>query len=237
MTGWTRKRFWTLTGVAADGAGWTVTLDGRPLRTPAKAAFTLPARALAEACAAEWEAQEGELQPETMPLTRTANSAIDTVAAQHAEVAARVAAYGETDLLCYRAEAPEGLVQRQAEAWDPLLGWAEQALGARLRPVAGVIHRPQDPGALARLAAATAALDGFELAALHHLVALTGSLVIGHAAARGAFAPETLWALSRVDETWQEEQWGEDEEAAVHAALKRQAFLDAAHFFSLLQGE
>ena len=148
--------------------------------------------------------------------------------------AALVAAYGETDLLCYRAEGPASLVARQAAAWDPLLDWAAETLGARLVPTAGIVHRPQDPEALARLAAATRAFDPFELAAFHDLVALSGSLVIGFAAARGAQPPQALWALSRIDEDWQAEQWGTDEEAAEQAALKKQAFLEAAHIFSLL---
>lgn len=234
MSGWAMKRFWTETGVAPVEGGWSVTLDGRPIRTPAKAPLTLPTRAYAEACAAEWAAQEGKVRPETMPLTRSANAAIDKVAVQFDEVAELIAAYGGTDLLCYRAEAPESLVARQAAAWDPLLDWAEEALGARLVPTAGIIHRPQDQAAVARLAEATRALDPFELAAFHDLVALSGSLVLGFAAARGARDPEALWAASRIDEDWQAEQWGTDEEAAEQAALKKRAFLDAAHIFSLL---
>ncbi len=228
------KRFWSQTGVAAVDGGWTVTLDARPLRTPAKAAFAVPTRAYAEACAAEWQAQEKMVRPETMPFTRSANTAIDKVAAQFDEVAALIAAYGETDLLCYRADAPAALVQRQAEAWDPLLDWAAEALGARLMPIAGVMHRPQDPDALARLAAATRALTPFELAAFHDLVALSGSLVIGFAVARGAGAAEALWSASRIDEEWQAEQWGQDTEAEQQIALKKRAFLDAAHIFFLL---
>ena len=234
MSDWAMKRFWKETGVAPGEGGWTVPLDGRPIRTPAKAPLALPTRAYAEACAAEWEAQQGEVRPETMPLTRSANAAIDKVAIQFDEVAGLIAAYGETDLLCYMAEGPDSLVARQAAAWDPLLDWAAETLGARLAPTAGIVHRPQDPDALARLAAATRAFDPFELAAFHDLVALSGSLVIGFAAARGAEPPETLWTLSRIDEDWQAEQWGEDEEAAAQAAHKKRAFLCAAHIFSLL---
>lgn len=234
MSDWAMKRFWTETGVAPGEGGWSVILDGRPIRTPAKAPLALPTRAYAEACAAEWDAQQGEVRPQTMPLTRSANAAIDKVAVQFDEVAGLIAAYGETDLLCYRAEGPASLVARQAAAWDPLLDWAAETLGARLVPTAGIVHRPQDPEALARLAAATRAFDPFELAAFHDLVALSGSLVIGFAAARGAQPPQALWALSRIDEDWQAEQWGTDEEAAEQAALKKQAFLEAAHIFSLL---
>lgn len=234
MSDWTMKRFWTETGVEAVGDGWTVTLDGRPIRTPAKATFALPTRAYAQACATEWEAQKDGVRPDTMPLTRSANSAIDKVRVQFDEVAEMIAAYGDTDLLCYRADGPERLVARQAAAWDPLLDWAAETFGARLVPTAGVMHQPQDPKALARLSKATRAFDPFALAAFHDLVALSGSLVIGFAAARGAQAPKALWKTSRIDEDWQAEIWGIDEEAATQSALKKQAFLDAAHIFSLL---
>lgn len=237
MSDWTMKRFWAETGVAEAEGGWTVTLDGRPIRTPAKAGFVLPTRAYAEACAAEWEAQTEGVRPDTMPLTRSANAAIDKVRVQFDEVAEMIAAYGDTDLLCYRAEGPEGLVTRQAGAWDPLLDWAADSFGARLVPVAGVMHQPQDAQALARLSEATRAFDPFALAAFHDLVALSGSLVIGLAAARRAETPETLWKISRIDEDWQAEIWGIDEEAAAQSALKRQAFLEAAHIFSLLESD
>jgi len=234
MSDWAIKRFWTETGVVEADGGWTATLGGRPLRTPAKAPFVVPTRAYCEAVAAEWQAQENEVRPETMPFTRSANAAIDKVSVQFDEVAGLIAAYGETDLLCYRAEGPESLVGRQAEAWDPLLDWAAEALGARLVPVTGVMHQAQDPNALARLTEATHAFDPFELAAFHDLVALSGSLIAGFAAARGAWSPETLWSASRIDEDWQAEQWGADDEAAGKTALKKQAFLDAAHIFALL---
>lgn len=235
MSQWAAKRFWTETSVAEAEGGWTVMLDTRTLRTPAKATLVVPTRAYAEAVAAEWAAQEGVIRPETMPLTRSANAAIDKVAAQHDEVAGLIAAYGETDLLCYRADGPAALARRQTDAWDPLLDWVADSYGARLVPVSGVMPEPQDDVALAHLAAATHAFDPFELAAFHDLVSLSGSLVLGFAAVAGYGAPEALWEISRIDETWQAEQWGEDEEAAEHAALKRQAFLTAAHIYSLLQ--
>lgn len=231
---WKAKRFWTDTVVIPAEGGFTVTLDDRPLRTPQKAPLVLPTRPLAEAVAAEWAAQEGEIRPETMPFTRTSNSAIDKVAVQHDEVAALLAAYGETDLVCYRAEGPDGLVARQADAWDPVLDWAAQSLGVRLVPVAGIIPAPQDPDALERLSALTQALAPFELAAFHDLVSLSGSLLLGFAAIHGAKTPEELWQVSRIDEQWQEDQWGADDEATKHTLLKKQAFLHAARFHSLL---
>lgn len=232
---WQPKRFWSGAEVRSAEGGFTVVLDERPVFTPAKAALVMPTRALAEAVAAEWEAQGELVMPQTMPLTRMANSAIDKVAAQKEEVAALIAAYGETDLLCYRAEAPEGLVARQAEAWDPLLDWAEMHLMARLRPTSGIVPAPQDPEALARLKEQTRVLDAFALAGFHDLVSLSGSLILGFAAVHRVETPESIWAISRIDESWQQEFWGEDEEAAEHSALKKQAFLDAARFFSLLE--
>lgn len=229
------RRFWTETGVAQTEDGWTVTLDGRHLRTPGKAPLILPTRAYAEECAAEWESQVDVVRPDSMPLTRAANSAIDKVASQFDAVAGLITAYGETDLLCYRAEGPDSLVQRQAAAWDPLLDWAAEALGARLEPTTGIMHRPQDPEALARLAEAARGFGPFELTAFHDLVALSGSLIIGFAAARRTVSPETLWAASRIDEDWQAEQWGIDEEAAEQAALRKQAFVQAAHIFAILE--
>ena len=235
MSNWRPKRFWTRAEVSqTEAGGFAVTLDGRPVHTPAKAEFVLPTRAMAEAAAAEWDAQEGEVRPETMPVTRSANAAIDKVAHQHAEVADMLAAYGETDLLCYRADAPAELAARQAEVWDPLLDWAEAALGARLVAGTGVIPISQDCEAMARLRAHVHALDPFALAAFHDLVALSGSLVIAFATTQGQIGAETAWHTSRIDETWQEEQWGADEEAAAQSALKQQAFVDAARIFSLV---
>lgn len=234
MSEWRAKRFWkTAQAVPAAGGGFEVRLDGRSLRTPAKAALSLPTMALAEAVAAEWQAQGEAIVPASMPMTRTANSAIDKVRAQRAGVEAMLAEYADTDLTCYRAEAPEALVARQAAAWDPLLDWLAERHGARLLPVEGVIHRPQDPRALAALAAALVPLSDFQLAALHDLVTLPGSLVIGLAAAEAAFAPEDLWRRSRTDEDWQIEQWGSDAEAAALAAERRAAFLHAAAFHAL----
>lgn len=233
MSGWKAKRFWKQATVVAEGAGWGVRLDGRPVRTPAKAALVVPTRAMAEAIAAEWDAQQGEVRPATMPATRAANSAIDTVSMQFDAVADMIAAYGETDLLCYRAEGPGPLADRQAASWNPLLDWAADALGARLRVTAGVVPVPQDQGALAGLDAAVRGCGPFELAALHDLVAIPGSLVIGLAVARGRIGVEDGWAASRIDETWQAEQWGADEEAAALEELKRQAMHDAARFLGL----
>ncbi|QUJ75663.1 ATPase [Sulfitobacter albidus] len=233
MSDWKAKRFWTSSAVLPRDGGFGIELDGRAVKTPAKRALLVPTRKMAEAIAAEWDAQEDIINPNTMPVTKTANSAIDKVATQHDEVADLLAAYGDSDLLCYRADSPEGLVARQAAQWDPMLDWAADTLGARLHPRVGIMHVPQDPDTLARLRARTHALDDFELAAFHDLVSLSGSLVLGFAAALDARDADALWTLSRLDEIWQEEQWGEDEEATEMAAVKRDAFLHAKRMFDL----
>jgi chaperone required for assembly of F1-ATPase len=183
--------------------------------------------------AAEWQAQTGTVNPATMPFTRTANSAIDTVVPQHQAVVDMLAAYGGTDLLCYRATGPAELVARQAAAWDPLLDWSATALGAPLRTTAGVMHVDQPPASLVTLTAAVDALSDFQLAAFHDLVAISGSLVLALAVTRDRLTVEEAWALSRIDEAWQIEQWGDDEEAAELAARKRADFLQADRFFAL----
>lgn len=234
MSEWTAKRFWQQVGVTREGGGYGITLDGKPLRTPAKAALILPSRAFAEALAAEWDAQGEVVAPQTMPFTRTANSAIDNVAQNHRAVAAMIAEYGDTDLLCYRAEAPAELIARQGADWDPLLAWVADELEAPLTAGTGVTHVPQPEASLAALSARVHALDAFRLAALHDLVALSGSLVIGLAVLEGHRAAEALWDLSRIDEIWQAEQWGEDEIAAADAAAKRADFLHAGRVLTHL---
>lgn len=233
MSGWAKKRFWKETTVAAVEGGFGVFLDGRPVKTPAKAALVVPTEVMAQAMAAEWDAQDGEIDPNTMPVTRSANAAIDKVAIQHAEVADMLAEYGGSDLLCYRATSPEELIARQAKAWDPLLDWAAEIFGARLKPVAGVMFEAQDPAALAALSQEVHRFDNFELAAFHDLVGISGSLIIGFAATRDLQEIEALWKLSRIDEIWQEEQWGRDEDAALEAEKKFQAFENAYRFFKL----
>lgn len=233
MSEWAAKRFWTSVDVANTDAGWGVTLDGRGVRTPAKSALVLPTEALARAVASEWEAQEDVIDPGTMPYTRMANSAIDKVTSQFDDVVAYVAAYGETDLLCYRSDGPDGLVRRQTEIWDPILDWAEATYGARLAVTAGVMPVAQDPVALERLKNAVADHSAFQLAALHDLVALSGSLILGLAAARNLKKPEHLFKVSRLDEDHQIQQWGEDEEAAANAEKRRKDFLHAADFFQI----
>lgn len=233
MSAWTARRFWTEATVQPEGAGFAVMLDSRPVRTPLKAPLVLPTEALARAVAAEWQAQTGTVNPATMPFTRTANSAIDKVAPQFADVAAMLAEYGGSDLLCYRATDPEALIARQAAAWNPLLDWVAGEFGTPLAATQGVVPIAQPVSSLAALGAAVSAQSPFQLAAFHDLVAITGSLVLALAVTRGRLSAEDAWALSRIDEDWQIEAWGQDDEAAGTAALKRAAVLQADRFYAL----
>lgn len=233
MTGWAAKRFWAAAMTEACDGGHTVRLDGRPVKTPAKAPLVVPTQAMAEAIAAEWDAQTGTIRPETMPATRAANSAIDKVTPLFDAVVGEIAGFGGSDLLCYRAVDPPALIARQESGWGPLLDWTATALGAPLVVTQGVIPVPQPAESLARLRALVAGHSAFELAALHDLVAITGSLVLGLAVARGRLSADTAFDLSRIDERWQIEQWGEDEEACAAETLRRVALLQAGRFFAL----
>lgn len=235
MGEWAMKRFWKKATVEQAGDRWVVKLDGRGIKTPAKATLAVPTQALALAIAAEWQAQKEKIDPLSMPVTRSANAAIDKVAHQHGEVADMIAEYGGSDLLCYRAIEPEELTARQSQNWDPLLDWALESLAARLSPVSGVMFQEQDLKSLEVLRRKVHALSEFELAAFHDLVSLSGSLVLGFAAVQNYRPIDELWRLSRLDETWQEEQWGVDEEAAELAETKRRAFFHADKFFRMAQ--
>lgn len=232
MSEWKTKRFWTSADVSEAEGGFTVTLDGRGVKTPGKSPLIVPTAALASAIAAEWDAQEDEINPLTMPVTRSANSAIEKIAPQREVVIDALAEYGATDLICYRADRPQELVARQAAAWDPLLAWARDELGATLTTTTGVMFSAQPEEALAALRAPLETATAFELAGLHDLIMLSGSLVIG-LKARGEVDVAELWDASRVDETFQADEWGYDEEAQAAAETKREAF-EAAHRFFLL---
>lgn len=233
MSEWAAKRFWEKVTVDEVEGGFAVHLDAKPVRTPLKTLVVVPTMPMAEAMQAEWEAQDEKVAPLTMPVTRAANAALDKVTPQHAEVVDMLAAYGDSDLLCYRAEGPDALVVLQAEGWDPLVDWSATQLGAPLQVRTGIMHAPQDAGSLKALHAHVSALDAFRLTAFHDLVAITGSLVLGFAVARGRLEAAEAWSLSRIDESWQISQWGEDEDASKQANFKRQDLLAAARFYAL----
>lgn len=233
MSAWKAKRFWKQATAEPCDGGFTVRLDGRAVKTPAKRPLVVPTLAMAQAIAAEWDAQQGAVKPETMPVTRAANSALDKVAEQFDEVADLLIAYGGSDLLCYRATGPEGLVNRQAAGWNPLLDWAAQDLSAPLTVTSGIVHVDQPQASLDRLAALVRAYSPFQMAAFHDLVAISGSLILAIAVTRSRLSADEAWSLSRIDETWQAELWGVDDEAAALEASKHAALREAARFYGL----
>ncbi|MBC9248091.1 ATPase [Paracoccus sp. 11-3] len=233
MTEWKARRFWEKADIRPADGGWEVVLDDKPVRTPGKHPLILPTEALARAIAEEWDSQSDVIDPNTMPLTRAANSAIEKVAPQFDDVAGMLAEYGGTDLLSYRAEQPDDLVQAQAEGWDPLIDWTATDLQAPLRITHGVVPVKQDQASLNRLHDHVRALDNFGLTALHDLVTLPGSLILGLAVIRGKLTADEAFALSRIDEEHQAKLWGEDDEARMAAENRRVAMAQAARFWDL----
>ena len=228
------KRFYERAATVAAAGGIAIALDGRPIKTPARAALLVPTEELGEAIAEEWNGQGEEIDPRTMPLTGLANAAIDRVAPDPAAFAAGIAAYGESDLLCYRADGPQPLVARQQAQWDPLLDWARGRYDVAFEIATGVIHRPQPGETIDRLAAAVATRDPFRLAALSPLVTISGSLVIALALAEGEIRLDRAWAAATLDEAWQAEKWGEDSLATAALAARQQDFEAAYRFLTLL---
>ncbi len=231
------KRFYKEVAVVADDAGYGVRLDGKPVLTPARRPLLAPCAALAEAMAAEWEAQKDTIKPDAMPLTRLANSAIDGVSERRLEVVADLTGYAETDLICYWAEHPRELAARQAHGWRPLLDWAASRFGANLQTFGGVMPQPQPADAVAALGQAVAAFDPFHLAALHLMTTAMGSLVLALAVAERRLDAEAAFDLAEIDERYQREQWGEDQEAALRRARIRTDVKTAARFLILLGSE
>ena len=230
------KRFYESVAIEGDGDSFALLLDGKRVRTPGKAHLKLPTRALAEAIAEEWRTQEEHIDPATMPLTKLANSAIDGVSGSEADVIGDILNYAGSDLLCYRADGPSGLIEAQQTHWDPVLAWAKSALGAPLMLAEGIVHVAQPQASLDRLREALEARDALSLAALHVMTGLTGSALLALAVALGRMSPEEAWAAAHVDEDWQIRQWGEDAEAASRRAARWRDFAGAARALSLLDG-
>lgn len=224
------KRFYQVAAVTGGRAPFGVALDGRPVRTPARALLEVPTRALAEAIAAEWEAQTDEIDPRAMPMTGLANAAIDRVAPDSWAFADSLSLFAENELIAYRAEGPASLVARQAAVWDPLLVWMRQRYNADFRLVTGIMHRAQPLITLERMTAAYRVFDAFRLAALNPVVTITGSAVIGLAVAEGRLDAAEAWAAGHLDELWQAEQWGKDPLAEA-GQRERQGDLAAAVAF------
>jgi len=213
-----RRRFYKTAAAHKSDDGFYVALDGKPVRTPARRVLVVPMLALAQAIAAEWQAQRELIDPAQMPLTRLANAIVDGVARAPAPVTAEIEKYLASDLLFYRAREPQQLRQRQAERWDPILAWAGKALGAQFTLGEGVVHVTQPEAAL-RAARAAIPADPWRLGALYVVTTLTGSVLIALALMAGALSAEAAWQAAHVDEDWNMEQWGRDE-----AAMQRRAF-------------
>ena len=221
------KRFYKDVTVAAAGNAFRVLLDGRPLKTPGKLVLAVPNEPLAEAIAAEWRAQGAEINPMTMPLIRLINTALDAVSGREAEVAVDIVKYAGSDLICYRAESPAGLVAKQSAAWDPLIAWAASELGASFTLAKGILHVTQPAAALEAIRRVVTPCDALHLSALHVLTTLMGSCILALAVAKRHLDADAAWSAAHVDEDWQLSQWGEDTEAA-QRRLQRRAELQAA---------
>lgn len=226
------KRFYksvTVTGQCG------IALDGRNVKTPLKAPLVLPNRALAEAVAAEWEAQIEVINPHVMPLTKLANTAIDRAASDRSKYAAEILEFAGSDLVCYRADHPEGLVSRQSEHWDPVINWAQSDLHAVFVTVSSITHRPQSAAALNALAAHIAALDPFSFVALHNLTTLTGSALLAAMIVAGRISAVAAWQAANVDDDWQIATWGKDEEAMARGQSRQREFSACVTFVNLAQ--
>jgi chaperone required for assembly of F1-ATPase len=230
-----KKRFWTETQAVETNDGFGIALDGREIKTPGKAGLVVPTRALADMIVAEWDAQGEKVDPSTMPATRGANSAIDTVLISFDTVVDQLAEYAGSDLLCYRAESPAELVARQAETWDPLIEWAAETLDAPLNVTTGVLPIAQEEQSLLTVRGHLLNLSAFELTGMHDLITLSGSAIIGLSVLTNHLSGNDGWNASRVDEDWQIHLWGEDDEASEAARIKKldfefaKKFIDAAN--------
>ncbi len=228
-----RRFYKTVTVGEADG-GHVVLLDGRAPKTPSGRRVILPTPALAALVAADWDAQAVEIDSLRMPAQRLAATAIDRVGGVRDDVADEIARYAGSDLLCYRAESPAGLVEAQSRSWDPMLDWAAEDLGLRLTAVSGIIHSPQPEGALNRVRALALGLDDFGLTALAHATSLFGSAVLALALQRCRLDGRKAHDIARLDEAWQEERWGVDYEAADRTAARLEEALLLERWFRAL---
>ena len=228
------KRFWKLAELVDAAGGYGIVLDGRAVKTPARADLVVPTAGMANAIAAEWNGCAEQVDPRAMPLTGLANAAIDRIGPDKENYAAGIASYGETDLVCYRAEGPVTLVNRQAESWDALLGWARRRFDVDFACQTGIMHVPQPTETVRKLAHAVAALDPFRLAGLSPLVTIGGSLVAGLAVMEEMMPAGDAWEAVSLDDRWQLEQWGDDPEAQAALDARRRDFLAAARFLELL---
>jgi chaperone required for assembly of F1-ATPase len=228
------KRFWKDVAVSHEDGGWAIKLDGKTVMTPARGPLLVPSERLAKAIADEWRSVGETINPREMPLTGLANAAVDRIAPDRKTFASGLARYAEADLACYRSEWPPELVERQAESWDQLLAWARRRYDVDFATTSGLLHVPQPPATVDRLAHAVAELDAFHLAGLSPLVTTGGSLIAALAVLEKAIPPESAWESVSIDDRWQLEQWGSDTEAEKALENRRADFMAAARFLDLL---
>jgi chaperone required for assembly of F1-ATPase len=227
------RRFYKIAEAVDEADGWAIRLDGRPVKTPARIPLAVPGAALAQAIVAEWQSQGETIDPASMPMTGFANATIDRVLPALADFRAQIAAYGASDLLCYRAAEPPELVALQAASWDGLLDWARGRFDVSFAVTSGIMPVDQPTATLARLAAIVEALDPWLLAGAATLTQIGGTLVGTLAYLEGEIEAEALFDATTLEDRWQAEQWGEDEEAAAHLAARRADFLAAARYCTL----
>ena len=228
------KRFYKEVETVSEGQEFAIQLDGRPIKTLARNLLILPNKALADAIAAEWDAQGDNIEPATMPLTALAQGALDQVAHDRDRIVSRIAAFADSDMLYFRAEeTQQALADNQAEKWDPLLEWARNRYDVSFHLVRGIMHRSQPRETITRLGQAVEAQDDFTIAAMLSLVGLSGSLVATLALVETAYDAQTLWPLANLEELWQEEQWGRDELAVATRKVKQAEFEAAVQFLQL----
>ncbi len=228
------KRFWKAAEVVEADDGFGIALDGRRVKSPGRSDLVVPTRALANAIKTEWDECGETVDPRVMPLTGLSNAAVDRVSPDKQAFAGGLARYAESDLTCYRAEGPATLVVRQAESWDPLLGWARRRYDVNFACVAGVMHVAQPSDTVRKLGHAVTLLDAFQLAGLSPLVTIGGSLVAALAVLEEMMPAEGAWEAVSLDDRWQLEQWGDDTEARAALDARRRDFLAAARFLDLL---
>ena len=228
------QRFYKVVSIAGERPELAIHLDGRPIRTPLKRTFEVPSRDLAEAIALEWQAQENVIDPSTMPLTKLANTAIDRVNIDRARIIEEIVGFAGSDLVCYRADEPIALRERQAAAWDPVLAWVERELDAKFETTTGILFRDQSRDALNAMRAYLRERSSWEMTSIHNLTTLTGSALVSLMVAARALSGEAAWIAAHIDEDWQVEHWGADAEAQARRIARRREFDAALRFLALL---
>jgi chaperone required for assembly of F1-ATPase len=228
------KRFYKEVAVTGEAPAFGIALDDRALKTPLKAPLAIPSRELAEAVAAEWNAQTEFVNPALMLLTKLVNTTIDRVAPERARIIAEITGFADADLICYRAESPAAFTELQSRHWDPVLNWAEKTLKTPFHTTTAILHKSQSPEALAALSACLESFNSHQLCAIHNLSTLTGSALLGTAIGAGAVTPEAAWIAAHVDEDWQISHWGEDAEAVARRAGRKQEFEATANYLRMV---